>query len=54
MSHPTGVRGLKFREDTRMSLDFESHPTGVRGLKCVPVAAGDRLVQCRTPLGCVD
>ena len=32
-SHPTGVRGLKSRNASRLSRSIESHPTGVRGLK---------------------
>ena len=36
-SHPTGVRGLKFRSHNWMMEKVESHPTGVRGLKLVTI-----------------
>ena len=32
-SHPTWVRGLKQKNQERMSYTLESHPTWVRGLK---------------------
>ena len=34
-SHPTGVRGLKYRLHRRINGGDRSHPTGVRGLKFV-------------------
>ena len=37
MSHPTGVRGLKFKQRAARSSERRSHPTGVRGLKSVDV-----------------
>ena len=52
-SHPTGVRGLKFRSHNWMMEKVESHPTGVRGLKS-PVWTSQTACGCRTPLGCVD
>ena len=33
LSHPTGVRGLKWVDIRRGALYGKSHPTGVRGLK---------------------
>ena len=33
LSHPTGVRGLKYRSGYVVDKLFGSHPTGVRGLK---------------------
>ena len=35
MSHPTGVRGLKFTSCYNAAEVDLSHPTGVRGLKSV-------------------
>ena len=32
-SHPTGVRGLKYRPRPTTGPSLSSHPTGVRGLK---------------------
>ena len=34
-SHPTGVRGLKFKQSGYVVDKLLSHPTGVRGLKSV-------------------
>ena len=36
MSHPTGVRGLKWLTRNLGESIVSSHPTGVRGLKCLP------------------
>ena len=33
MSHPTGVRGLKYIVNHHPTSGMTSHPTGVRGLK---------------------
>ena len=39
VSHPTGVRGLKYHHRTMPILRQPSHPTGVRGLKSTVKAA---------------
>ena len=38
-SHPTGVRGLKYRVEQISRGISQSHPTGVRGLKYPRVAS---------------
>ena len=40
LSHPTGVRGLKFIGGVKTSGLKVSHPTGVRGLKYIQVLDG--------------
>ena len=33
LSHPAGVRGLKYKRQVQAALTRQSHPYGVRGLK---------------------
>ena len=53
-SHPSRVRGLKFRQPSVPGHRYTSHPSRVRGLKFFPVSNPPDFQARRTLHGCVD